>query len=160
MTQEEFKKLFDTYFDLVRNYVYYRSGDENLATDIAQETFMKIWEKKLKPDHKKEKGLLFKIAGDLFVSRYRKKQLELKFASNHREEYESDTPEEMLQYSELSEKYEKALKELDDKKRVVFLMSRNDGLSYKEIAQHLEISVKAVEKRMNKALNHLKIKLQ
>jgi RNA polymerase sigma-70 factor (ECF subfamily) len=45
---------------------------------------------------------------------------------------------------------------MKEKQRVVFLMSRYDGLKYKEIADHLDISVKAVEKRMNQALDHLK----
>ena len=61
MNKEEFKFIFDTYFDAVRNYIYYRSGDADLATDIAQDTFLRIWEKQLKPDLEKVKGLLFKI---------------------------------------------------------------------------------------------------
>ena len=62
LKKEEFKNIFDLYFEDVRRYVFYRSGNETLATDIAQDTFMKIWEKQIQIDSKTVKGLLFKIA--------------------------------------------------------------------------------------------------
>ena len=160
MTKEYFKQLFDNYFDLVRNYIYYRSGDQELATDIAQEAFMKIWEKQLKPEKGKEKALLIKIATDIFISKYRKKQLDLKFATQQNAKQENVTPEEEMQFMELKSKYEGALSEMDENQRIVFLMSRNDGLKYQEIAASLQVSVKAVEKRMSKALLYLKSKLK
>jgi RNA polymerase sigma-70 factor (ECF subfamily) len=48
---------------------------------------------------------------------------------------------------------------MDEKNRVVFLMNRIDDLTYNEIAMNLGLSVKAVEKRMGKALSFLKEKL-
>ena len=57
---------------------------------------------------------------------------------------------------ELKQKYEKALTRLPDKQRVVLLMNKMDGLTYKEIAENLNLSVKAVEKRMSSALKTLK----
>lgn len=160
MLEDYFKKLFDNYFERVRNYLFYRCGDTELATDIAQDTFMKIWEKDLHPEPKKEKALLFKIAGDLFISNYRKQQVALKFAQLPQNENQTDTPDDNLSYKELSEKYEKTLSEMNENQRIVFLMSRNDGLKYKEIAEHLSISQKAVEKRMSKALEQLNKALQ
>jgi DNA-directed RNA polymerase specialized sigma24 family protein len=62
LEKEEFKSLFETYFEDVRRYVLYRSGNDEIATDITQDTFMRIWEKQLTIDHKQVKGLLFKIA--------------------------------------------------------------------------------------------------
>ncbi|TFH26757.1 MAG: RNA polymerase subunit sigma-24, partial [Bacteroidia bacterium] len=47
MNKEQFKSLFDRYFDDIRRYLYYRSGDEALSTDLAQDTFMRIWEKEM-----------------------------------------------------------------------------------------------------------------
>jgi DNA-directed RNA polymerase specialized sigma24 family protein len=41
LNKEEFKLLFDKYFNDLRRYVFYRSGNDELATDIAQETFLK-----------------------------------------------------------------------------------------------------------------------
>jgi len=160
MLEDYFKKLFDIYFERVRNYIFYRCGDQELATDIAQETFMKIWEKDLHPEPNKEKALLFKIAGDLFISSYRKQQVALQFAQLPQNNNEVDTPDDEINYKELKTKYEKTLSEMNENQRIVFLMSRNDGLKYKEIADHLSISQKAVEKRMSKALEQLNKALQ
>jgi len=158
LTQEEFKELFDAHFDAIRNYVYYRSGDPELATDIAQDTFMRLWEKKylVKPDN--IKGLLYKMASDLFVSSYRRHKLAVNFSikQHHNSRNQEESPEAQLQYKELEERYETALRRMPEKQRTVFLMSRMDELKYHEIAASLGLSVKAVEKRMKNALAFLK----
>lgn len=160
MTREEFKKLFDTYFDDLRRYILYRSGDEELATDIAQETFMRIWEKQMVIDQSTVKGLLFKIAGNLFISHYRKDQVANRFFKTYKPSGLALSPEEQVNFNELKNAYEKALTTMPEKQRVVFLMSRIDELTYKEIAENLNLSVKAIEKRMNLALDHLKRNLK
>ncbi len=160
MTKTYFKEIFDSHFDMVRNYVYYRSGDTELATDIAQETFLRIWEKQLEPERDKTKALLFKIAGDLFVSAYRRQKTAMDFRMNLKADAVFETPEEQIKFKELKNNYEKALQRLPDKQRVVFLMSRMDGMKYHEIADALSLSVKAVEKRMKNALDHLRTVLK
>ena len=61
-----------------------------------------------------------------------------------------------MAFEQLKGDYDKALKKLPEKQRTVFLLSRVENLKYSEIADMLDISVKAVEKRMNLALNHLR----
>jgi RNA polymerase sigma factor (sigma-70 family) len=160
LTKEKFKQLFDTYFEEIRRYVFYRAGDAELATDIAQETFLKVWEKQLRFLPGKEKGLLYKIAGDLFVSHYRRERSSQKYQSEFTLDIESLTPEDEIEYRELHEKYQLALSILKENQRVVFLLSRRDGLKYYEIADRLNIGVKAVEKRMKGALDILKRELR
>ena len=159
MTRDQFKILFDNHFDEVRNYVYYRSGNTELATDIAQETFMKIWEKQFNLESKHLKRLLFKIAGDLFVSNYRKQKTMTNFQFNNKDTENSPSPEEQLQFVELKNQYKLALAEMPENQRTVFLMSRFDKMKYAEIAGLLGLSVKAIEKRMSLALSFLKLKL-
>ncbi len=160
MNQQVFQQLFDQYFERVRNYIFYRCGDPELATDITQDTFMRIWEKRLKPDKGKEKALLFKIAGDIFISDYRKKQTALRFAETTNNDQVISSVDHEIDNNELTAMYEKALSQMKENSRIVFLMSRNDGLKYREIAEHLDISIKAVEKRMSEALDYLKVQLK
>jgi len=157
LTREEFKNLFDMHFAQVRNYVFYRSGNVELATDIAQETFLKIWEKQNQVKSKQVKGLLFKIAGDLFVTYYRKEKRSFEFFASYVFNGDSQSPEDELEFEQLKETYKKALDKMKEKERTVFLLSRAENLKYTEIAEMLGISVKAVEKRMSKAIAHLRI---
>lgn len=156
MTKEDFKYLFDTYFDSVRSYLFYRGAGTDDASDIAQEVFMKLWEKQINVDAQTAKRLLYKIAGDMLVSKYRRDMLELKYIASQDYKTQEHLPEENLSHNELLVNYQKALSNLNEKQRVVFLMSRMEGLKYHEIAKRLDLSVKAVEKRMSMALHFLR----
>ena len=121
---------------------------------------MKIWEKQVDFDNSnKVKGLLFKIAGDLFVSTHRKQKVITNFRLNLMPNIEQQSPEDNIQFLELKNNYEVALGRLTEKQRTVFLMSRMDNMKYHEIATTIGISVKAVEKRMKHALSFLKNEL-
>jgi RNA polymerase sigma-70 factor (family 1) len=156
LTQGEFKKLFEMHFAQVRNYVFYRSGNTEDATDIAQETFLKVWEKRNLIQPEKVKGLLFKIAGDLFVSHYRKEKRSFQFFNHYFFDEKGNSPEDIMAFNQLKENYEKALVNLPEKQRTVFLLSRAENLKNSEIAEMLGLSIKAVEKRMTVALAHLR----
>ncbi len=156
MTKKEFKDIFNLNFDAVRNYIYYRCGDADLATDVAQEAFMKIWEKQNIVDSNKVVALLYKISGDIFINNYRKQKTVLKFALSIKPQTNTQTPEDILQFKELQNTYNNILNIMPEKQRVTFLMHRLEGYSYSEIADHLNLSVKAIEKRMKLAIEFLR----
>ncbi len=156
MTREEFKNIFDTHFAGVRNYIYYRSGDQELATDVAQEAFITLWEKKSGFANGNIKGLLFKIAGDLLITQLRKRNVAMRYKAKAVDEQFNESPEDLMAYKEMLRNYERALENLPEKQRTVFLLSRMEGLKYFEIADNLGVSVKAVEKRMKNALEYLR----
>ena len=148
--------MFESHFSQVRNYLFYRSGDVDNATDIAQETFLKIWEKQIVIHHEKVKGLLFKIATDLYITHYRKQKRSYEFFSNYVFNDEFNSPADEMEFGQLKERYKKSLEKMNEKQRTVFLLSRVENMKYAEIAEMLGISVKAVEKRMKLALEHLR----
>ena len=160
MNKQDFKNLFEMHFSQVRSYVFIRSGNTELATDIAQETFLKIWEKQGIIQNDKVKGLLFKIASDLFISHYRKEKRSFEFFTHYHFNDVSDSPEEQMQFEQLKESYRLALENMPENQRTVFLMSRVENLKYSEIAEMTGIGVKAVEKRMTKALDYLRLNLK
>ena len=156
LEKQTFKQLFDKHFEEIRRYLFFRCGDEELATDLAQDTFMRLWEKQSDLHMETVRGLLYKIASDLFVSKYRREKSKFNFFSTYTPEVYERSADEKLTYQEMLKTYEKALEEMGEKQRTVFLMSRIEELKYHEIAERLDLSVKAVEKRMSQALAHLR----
>lgn len=153
---DAFKVLFDTYFTQVRNFVYYKTSDSAVAEDITQEAFVKVWENKNKVNPETAKSYLYTIAGNLSINHLKKQNVIYKFLNRKINTTEKETPLYILEEKEFDERLQKALSALPEKQRVVFLMNRIDDLKYTEIAERLEISVKAVEKRMSNALKTLK----
>jgi len=156
LRKEEFKKLFDTYFDAIRRYLYYRCSDSELASDVAQDLFTRIWEKSMQIDPVKDKALLYKMASDMIVSKLRRRRVELNYSGSIKIEESANTPETNVEYEQLKIQYSEVLLKMPEKVRTTFLMSRGEELKYAEIAERLNVSVKAIEKRMNLALTLLR----
>jgi RNA polymerase sigma-70 factor (family 1) len=159
ISQDEFDRMFVDWYYQLRNYVYYKSGDIQVAEDIVQDAFMKVWEKKDNIRAETVKSLLYKITNNLFLNRLDHQKVLLKFTSDYSNQEYSEAPDFDLEMKEFDEKLKRYISELDEKNRIVFLMNRIDDLTYKEIAQNLGLSQKAVEKRMGKAIAFLKEKL-
>ena len=154
LTEEDFKMIYNTHFDNLRRYLYYRSGDQDLSEDIAQNVFMKIWKKKIDTTKGNIKSLLFKMGTDEFISYYRRSKIEREYVNS--QDFKLVHQDDDDDFSEKKKMYEKALKFLTEKQRVALLMNKMEGLTYKEIAESLNLSQKAIEKRISQALSVLK----
>ena len=147
--------IYDNHFDNLRRYLYYRSGDQDLSADIAQNVFMKIWKKKIDITKGNIKSLLFKMGTDEFISNYRRSKIERDYVNTQDFKLVYETNDQN-DFAEKKQKFEKALMNLTDKQRVALLMNKMEGLTYKEIAESLNLSQKAIEKRISQALSALK----
>lgn len=160
LNREGFEQLFDAYCDELRNYVYYKSGDMEVAEDIVQDTFLKVWEMRSSVRPETARALLYTIATNRFANKYKRQKLKLKFEQSIIEDRTFESPEFEMEVKEFDQKIQKVLANLSEKSRTVFLMNRIDQMTYNEIAQNLDISVKAVEKRMKKALEYIHKKIE
>lgn len=147
--------IYHNHFDNLRRYLYYRSGDQDLSADIAQNVFMKIWKKKIDISKGNIKSLLFKMGTDEFISNYRRSKIERDYVNTQDFKLVYETNDQN-DFAEKKQKFEKALMTLTDKQRVALLMNKMEGLTYKEIAESLNLSKKAIEKRISQALSALK----
>ena len=155
MTAKDFKMIYDTHFDDLRRYLIYRSGNQDLSGDIAQNVFMKVWTKKIEIASGNIKSLLFKMATDEFISHIRRKKVEKEYTESIdlRLIREPDNNDDLLEKKVL---FQKALNQLPEKQKTALLMNKIQGLTYKEIAEVLNLSQKAIEKRIGLALKALK----
>jgi RNA polymerase sigma-70 factor (ECF subfamily) len=156
LEKKDFIELFNEMYQPLKNYVYYKTGNIDVAEDVSQDTFIKVWEKRDDIRPQTVKALLYTIANNLCKNRFEHQQVVFDFANNYKHYHENSSPQFELELKEFNDKLQKAIGGLNEKQRTVFLMNRIDGLTYNQIANSLELSVKAVEKRMKNALNELK----
>ena len=152
-----FTAIFEEYSKTLHNYLFYKSGNVALAKDLVQEAFVRLWQNCQSVIPASARGYVFKIANNLLINEYQHQQVVLKFEKRPTREADQQSPEYLLEEKELKAQLEAAIAALPEKQRVVFLLSRIDKKTYKEIAAFLGISKQAVEKRMYNALNTLRL---
>ena len=157
-----FERVFKTHFKNLHAYACTIIKEETAAEEVVQQVFFKLWER--------SKGL--SISGSVAAYLYRavyneslnylkhqKVQSQYQQHVTHTMKNESYTPGKKFSMKELDEQLSKAMNELPEQCRTVFQLSRFEELRYREIADHLGISVKTVENHMGKALKILRTKL-
>ena len=155
-----FNKFYKSHIQSASNFAYYKSGDKNTSLDLAQEAFIKIWENCAKVDFNKAKSYLFTVINNLFLNKVKHEKVVLEYAKNSPYlDINNQSPEYLLEEEEFKTKLKTAIENLTEAEREVFLMNRIDGKKYREIADILTISQKAVEKRMSSALKKLRSKI-
>jgi len=159
LKQEELIQIFQDYRRKLCNYIYYKCGDMKLAEDLVQEVFVILWEKRDSVKHVSLKSYLYTIANHLYIDHYRHKNVEMELIHKRQDDSMAESPEYLLEVKEFDNRLKLAIASLSEKERTVFLMNRIDQLTFKEIAESLNISVKAVEKRMHHAVDHLFLKV-
>lgn len=148
------QKLYRFAFSLLKN-------DED-AKEIVQEVFCRIWQKRKDVDSSKSfKSFLFTISYNLTLDMLRLRLKESAYRKSV-EHYFNDNPvrqENKVDYETIEKQLEKAVEELPQKRRLIYRLSREEGLSQKEIAAQLCITTKTVENHMTLALRHIRKRL-
>ncbi len=159
--EQVYRELFFRHARRVRNYLYYKGASAEEAEDLMQEAFLRLWRECERVAPEKAAAFLFTAAHNLFLDARKHEKVVLRFQRHAARAYRdvassSDNPHLQLEHNETLERLEAALSALPESQRSVFLMNRLDGMTYAEIAQALELSVKAIEKRMSLALKSLR----
>lgn len=137
--------------------MYYRTGVTATAADLVQESFLRLWENCAKVLPEKAAAWLFRVAENIFLKQKKREKVVQKYEWRQAgPEPTYASPQEELEAKEFQQQLEDALAALPDGAREVFLLNRMDGLKYREIAELIGISQKAVEKRMHRALVSLR----
>ena len=154
-----FEELYSEHSQALYNFAFYKSGNSAKSEDLVQEAFIKMWDNCAKIIFTKAKSFLFTVVNNLFLNQVAHQKVVLNYNLNSRKEATNESPEFLMEEKEFMEKLQNAISDLKDGQREVFLLSRIDKKTYKEIAEMLSISVKAVEKRMHLALVQLRKKV-
>ncbi len=152
-----FRSVFDSHFKLLRNFLAFKFRNLERAEDMAQNAFVILWQNCAMLQPEQARSFLFTTAIRLSLNSIKHDKVVERFQLQSRPQTASaETPEFLLVETEVKQRLERAIANLPEKQRVVFLMNRFENQTYGAIAELLGISVKAVEKRMHLALVELR----
>lgn len=156
-----FSGFFKSNARALRNYLYFKFGNEEQANDITQEAFIKLWENCKDVPPEKAKSFLYTVANNTTLNQIAHQKVVLKYAKEANLSQSTNvSPEFLAEEEEFRIKLEKAIANLTEAQRTAFLLNRIEGKKYSEIAEMLDISVKAVEKRISGALATLRQEIE
>ena len=162
-------ELFD---DLFRQYskplFYYAAKfvDDEAARDIVQDVFAKLWSDQTITIRQSLNALLFTMVRNSCLQQLEKQKVRNKYFESAKLKLQEEElrfymeEKTSLLEQELENKLNEVLGNLPDRCRQVFTMSRFENKKNKEIAAELDISIKAVEKQITKALGTIRTEMK
>lgn len=154
-----FGHLFDRYYSLIYSVSIKYLKVHELAEDMVQSSFLKIWEKRVTLNRvERFDHFLFRIARNEMTDHFRKNITRDKHQQRLRELFdeEADNPEELLISKQNRKRIADVIRELTPQQQTAYRLSRDEGLSYQQIAEQMGLSVNTVKVHISLALKALR----
>lgn len=161
LDKSSFEKLFKEFFKPLTAFAFKYVKDIDDAKSIVHDAFMKLWEKRDEIDlNKSVKSYLYTSVNNKSLNfiRDNKKFVREEIIIDQLHNDFDNTNE--LSAKDIQKRVAKTLEDLSPKVRETFILSRTEGLKYKEIAEKMGVSVKTVETHMSAALKLLRENLK
>ena len=151
-----FSRLFDRFYTPLCFFASKYVSDLDLARSLVQQFFVDLWVKREKLDiHSSPKSYLYRSVKNRCIDYLRTRKKTIPVSMNG--ENDSSVPfQDLVEEAEINEKLNRAINQLPEKCREIFVLCRFENMKYSEIAKHLNISVKTVEMQMGIALKKLR----
>ncbi len=154
--KKSFEELFRKYYPSLCRFVFPFVKDISLSEEIVQEMFIKIWDKREKINiNTTVKSYLYKASRNTALNFIKQKKDNISL-DNTKIQYKNSDKTDIIEYKELEKQISEAIDSLPEKCREIFCLSRHEEMTYKQIADYLEISIKTVENQMGIALRKLR----
>ncbi len=156
-----FDALYNKNCHKLHQFVFMYLKQEEDAEEIVQEVFIKIWQIREKIDvYSSFQSFLFTIAYNATMSLLRKRLRETKsreYLISLQQIVADDQVIDEIQFNELNQKVQNLLNQLTPRKKEIYLLSRENGLTHEEIARKLNISESTVNNHLVTTLKFLKL---
>ena len=156
---DAFQHLFDRYYGVIYSASFRYLKVHELAEDMAQASFLKIWEKRNNLSHvERFDHYLFRIAHNEMADHFRKNSKRDKHIQRIQELFEEETgsPEELLISKQKRTLIADVISGLPPQQQTAYKLSRDEGLSYQEIAERMQLSINTIKVHISQALKSLK----
>jgi RNA polymerase sigma-70 factor, ECF subfamily len=156
-----FETAFRMYYPRLCSFARHRVGSLAAAEEIVQETFLRVWQNRQRLDPGQSlRAYLFRSVLNHSLNEMKHRQVENRWLQlETTSSLTSSAADDAAQTSELAAAVQQTLAALPERCRLIFTMSRDQGLTYAEIAEALGISIKTVETQMGRALKSLRTSL-
>ncbi|MEQ6120302.1 RNA polymerase sigma-70 factor [Reichenbachiella sp. MALMAid0571] len=153
-----FGELYDGFYSRVMGFAFKFLKSRELAEEVVHDAFMKVWEHRKKLDSNLSiNAFLFKITHNLMLNSLRVKVEQPKYFQTIQEsDVVSNKTEIDVHLNEIEMSLTGAIEALPVKRRQIFMLSKLEGYSNKEIADELNISTNTVAGQLRKATKTLK----
>lgn len=153
-----FTVVVDQFYGILYVYALSLVDERSIAEDIVQEVFLRLWSKKGKLVIETSlKNFLYRSIHNEFVDYYRKRKKETDFLDNiSLNTVHAFVQEEDQDLTQKLEKVKKEIEMLPEKCKEVFILSKKEGLTNREIAKYLNVSIKTVEGHVSKAFKTIR----
>jgi len=155
----DFQQIYKSYHQQIFAFILKFVHDRDLAKDILQEVFIKIWERRGRFHSKNLEGYLYTISRNAIIDYVRKEKVRQQYNESRPAQADFQSPHQMMVFEETKKRIERAINALPPKRKRIFELSRIDGKTYQEIADNLNISKNTVEVQKVKALEYLRAEL-
>lgn len=152
-----FNTLFRAYSGRLYRFAYGYLKSEAVSEELVQEVFTRIWEnrKSLKSEYS-FKSYLFTIAFNIIKKQFRRETCNSEyFRTRVTEDFDLETTKK-INYDSLRQYISELVDKMPGRRKEIFIKSRFEGLSIKEISEELNISHKTVENQLTVALKFLR----
>jgi len=165
VSKQSFEALYQRYSGKLYNFVMKLSkGNNYMAEELVQRTFIKVWDNRASVNPEKSFiSYLCTIAKNMLLNEYEHQTIQFIYEEyiNNIETTENDNSTEKEVDKNLLEEYiDKLADKLPPKRKEIFILSRKEGFSNKEIAKRLNISESTIETQLSKALFFMKGQLK
>lgn len=157
--EDALRSLLDLLGPKVLAYCKKKVGNDEDAEELLLDIFLKLWHFREKIDQTADvQVLLFTIARNHILNFIRQKATRqlATIAPAETIPQQEDAVRQRMDYNELFSQYQQVLEKLGEKQRAVFRMSREEGLSHREIADKLGISIRTVEAHIHSSLKTIR----
>lgn len=154
-----FQLIYEKYCPQLINFAASYLPDISDAEEIIQTVFVELWENRQQLDPQRfAKNYLYKITVNKVFNHLKRKVIERKYLQ-YVDALEMNTfneAEKKIHHEELDSILQQLLQQLPEQQRKIFYLSRWEGLSHKEIAEQLQISVRTVENQVYRAVKYIR----
>lgn len=159
--EDSFVYLMNTYHDKLCVYARGLTKDHYTAQDIVQNVFLRVWEQRKKLNSSLNlNNFLYKSIYNEFIDHYRKIKLLTPLEEEHIKQLNTIVSEQKAsEIDRLVELVKQEIENLPPKCKSVFTMGKLEGLTYVEIAEHQQVSIRTVEMHMSRAFEIIRKKI-